>query len=155
MIDPITAFAAAQTAVAGIKKAIALGKDIQGLVGDFQKFFDAKDTIIKAVNDNAKAGRSDTSVAMEMVMHQHAVVEAERDLKEMLIYGGYPHLWEQMLIQRNKLQQDRKAAELAAIAARKKRRADIANAAFLSSMIVCSIVVMGCIVYFLVLFSTF
>jgi len=32
-MDPITAFAAAQAAVAGIQKAIKLGKDINGLVG--------------------------------------------------------------------------------------------------------------------------
>jgi len=41
MIDPVTAFAMAQAAVAGIKKAVALGKDISGLVGEFSRFFDA------------------------------------------------------------------------------------------------------------------
>ena len=50
-MDPITiglAFTAAQTAVSHIKKAIALGKDINGLVGEFSKFFDSADSIHRA-----------------------------------------------------------------------------------------------------------
>ena len=55
MIDPFTAFAAAQAAVKGIKAAIALGKDIQSASGDILKFFDAKDTVAKeATKDSAK-----------------------------------------------------------------------------------------------------
>jgi hypothetical protein len=38
MIDPFTAFAAAQTAVAAIKKGIQLGKDIGGISNDLAKF---------------------------------------------------------------------------------------------------------------------
>ena len=43
-MDPITiglAFSAAQSAVGYIKQAIALGKDVNGLVGQFSKFFEA------------------------------------------------------------------------------------------------------------------
>ena len=38
MIDPLTAFAAAQTAVSAIKKGIQLGKDIGGISNDLAKF---------------------------------------------------------------------------------------------------------------------
>ena len=38
MIDPFTAFAAAQTAVSAIKKGIQLGKDIGGISNDLAKF---------------------------------------------------------------------------------------------------------------------
>jgi hypothetical protein len=38
MVDPITAFAAAQTAVSAIKKGIQLGKDIGGISNDLAKF---------------------------------------------------------------------------------------------------------------------
>jgi len=38
MIDPFTAFAAAQTAVSAIKKGIQLGKDIGGISNDLSKF---------------------------------------------------------------------------------------------------------------------
>ena len=38
MIDPFTAFAAAQTAVSAIKRGIQLGKDIGGISSDLAKF---------------------------------------------------------------------------------------------------------------------
>ena len=120
MIDPITAFATAQAAVAGIQKAIKLGKDINGLVGEFGKFFDAKDVIQKAANDNAKKGQSDTGKAMEIVMQANALREAEEALKHQLVYGGYPELWEMMLKERMKIKQAREKAERVAIAERKK-----------------------------------
>lgn len=119
-MDPLTAFAAAQAAVAGIQKAIKLGKDINGLVGEFGKFFDAKDVVQKAANDKAKKGQSDTGKAMEIVMQANALREAEEQLKHQLIYGGYPELWEMMLRERMKIKQAREKAERASIIARKK-----------------------------------
>ena len=120
MIDPITAFAAAQAAVAGIQKAIKLGKDINGLVGEFGKFFDARDVVQKAANDNAKSGKSDTGRAMEIVMQANALREAEEALKHQLVYGGYPELWEMMLKERMKIKQAREKAERAAKIERKR-----------------------------------
>lgn len=119
-MDPITAFAAAQAAVAGIQKAIKLGKDINGLIGEFSKFFDARDVVQKAANDAGKAGKSDTSRAMEIVMQANALREAEEQLKHQLVYGGYPEMWEQMLRERMKIKQARAAAERAARIERKR-----------------------------------
>ena len=120
MIDPITAFATAQAAVAGIQKAIKLGKDINGLVGEFGKFFDAKDVVQKAANDAGKSGKSDTARAMEIVMQANALREAEEQLKHQLVYGGYPELWEMMLKERMKIKQAREKAEREARIERKK-----------------------------------
>ena len=123
MLDPVTigtAFATAQAAVAGIQKAIKLGKDINGLVGEFGKFFDAKDVVQKAANDNAKKGQSDTGKAMEIVMQANALREAEEALKHQLVYGGYPELWEMMLKERMKIKQAREKAEREARIERKK-----------------------------------
>lgn len=120
MIDPITAFATAQAAVAGIKKAIQLGKDINGLVGEFGKFFDARDVVQKAANDAGKSGKSDTARAMEIVMQANALREAEEALKHQLVYGGYPELWAMMLTERMKIKQAREKAEREARIERKK-----------------------------------
>lgn len=119
-MDPFTAFAAAQAAVAGIQKAIKLGKDINGLVGEFSAFFDAKDAVQKAANDAGKSGKSDTGRAMEIVMQANQLREAEEQLKHQLVYGGYPELWEMMLKERMKIKQARERAERAAEAHRKK-----------------------------------
>jgi hypothetical protein len=119
-MDPFTAFAAAQAAVAGIQKAIKLGKDINGLVGEFSRFFDARDVVQKAANDAGKAGKSDTARAMEIVMQANQLRESEEQLKHMLVYGGYPELWEQMLRERMKIKQAREKAARIAEAERKK-----------------------------------
>lgn len=118
-MDPITAaataFAAAQTAVATIKKAQALGKDISNIIGEFGKFFDAKDVVQKAANDLGKKGQSDTSKALEIVMHAETLRQSEEELKHLLIYGyGQSGLWEQLLLERSKLRQakEREAREL-------------------------------------------
>ena len=112
MIDPVTAFATAQAAVAGIKKAVALGKDISGLVGEFSRFFDAKDVVQKAANDQGKKGQSDTGKALELVMQAEQLRQAEEELKNMLIYGyGQSGLWEQLLLERSKIRQAREKQE--------------------------------------------
>lgn len=119
-MDPLTAFAAAQAAVAGIQKAIKLGKDVNGLIGEFSRFFDARDVVQKAANDAGKAGKSDTARAMEIVMQANQLRESEEQLKHMLVYGGYPELWEMMLKERMKIKQAREKAARIAEAERKK-----------------------------------
>lgn len=110
--EAAAAFAVAQGAVATIKKAVALGKDISGLVGEFGKFFDAKDVIQKAANDKGKKGQSDTAKALELVMQAEQLRQAEDELKHLLLYGyGQPGLWEQLLMERNKIRQERDRAE--------------------------------------------
>lgn len=149
MIDPITAFATAQAAVAGIQKALKLGKDINQLVGEFGKFFDAKDVVQKAANDNAKKGQSDTGRAMEIVMQAQQLREAEEQLKHQLIYGGYPELWEQMLIERMKIKQAREKAEREARIARRKLVAQrILAAQIIGALIV--VIIAGVLIIYIV-----
>ena len=152
-MDPITAaataFATAQAAVAGIQKAIKLGKDINQLVGEFGKFFDAKDAVQKVANDNAKKGQSDTGRAMEIVMQANALREAEEQLKHQLIYSGYPELWEQMLRERMKIKQARAAAEREAKIARRKLVAQRLLAAQIIGGAI-AVIIIGVIVIFII-----
>jgi hypothetical protein len=148
-VDPITAFAAAQDAVAGIQKAIKLGKDINQLVGEFGKFFDARDVVQKAANDAGKKGQSDTGRAMEIVMQANALRESEEALKHQLVYGGYPELWEMMLKERMKIKQAREKAERIAAAERKKVSAQRILMAQIIGGAIC-IVTIGVIIIFIV-----
>ncbi len=148
-MDPITAFATAQAAVAGIQKAIKLGKDINGLVGEFGKFFDARDVVQKAANDAGKSGKSDTARAMEIVMQANALREAEEALKHQLVYGGYPELWAMMLTERMKIKQAREKAERIAAAERKRVSAQRMLMAQIIGGAIC-IVTIGVIIIFIV-----
>jgi len=146
-MDPITAFAAAQAAVAGIQKAIKLGKDINGLVGEFGKFFDAKDVVQKAANDKAKKGQSDTGKTMEIVMQANALREAEEALKHQLVYGGYPELWEMMLKERMKIKQARDKAEREAKIERRRVMAQRLLAAQIIGGAIAVILIGGIIIF--------
>jgi len=127
MIDPFTAFAAAQAAVKGIQAAIKLGKEINGIATDLGKFFEAKDIVQQAAN-NPKKFKSDTAQALETVMQAKQLAEAEVDLKNTLIWSGNADVWEGVLLERNNIIQRRKRAEMDAAAAKAKRRQEIMEA---------------------------
>ena len=121
-MDPITiglAFSAAQSAVSYIKQAIALGKDVNSLAGQFGKFFEASDSIHRARSKvNAKAsrlGKTDAELgreALEIAMHSDALRQAERELKDTIIWTlGKPEVWTRMTEERTRLFKERADAE--------------------------------------------
>jgi hypothetical protein len=113
MIDPITAFAVAQSAIKGVQAAIKMGKDIQGISADVMKFFEAKDIVQRAAS-KPKTGfaGSDTAQAFEIVMQAKQLADAERELNNYFVMSGNADLWQQLLIERNRLIQDRKTQEI-------------------------------------------
>jgi len=121
-MDPITiglAFVAAQEAVKHIKQAVALGKDIHGLIGQFSKFFESADAVhiasTKAKVSNV--GKSDAQLgrqALEFAMHSNKLREDERALKDMIIWEmGKPQIWEDMIKERTRLMKEKMAVERA------------------------------------------
>lgn len=121
-MDPITiglAFAAAQSAVGHIKQAVALGKDINSLYGQFSKFFESSDAIhrekMKVKAKAQRLGKTDAELgheALQIAMHSDALREAERELKDMIIWQlGKPQIWEQMIKERTRLFKERADAE--------------------------------------------
>ncbi len=121
-MDPITiglAFTAAQSAVGYIKQAIALGKDVHSLSGQFSKFFESSDAIhrerskVKAKGD--RLGKTDAELgheAMQIAMHSDALRQQERELKDMILWTlGKPEMWEHMIKERTRLFKERAEAE--------------------------------------------
>jgi hypothetical protein len=135
-VDPITiglAFTAAQAAVSQIKQAIALGKDIHGLVGQFSKFFQSADTVhtasIKAKvatigKSNAELGQQ----ALEFAIHSNKLREDERALKDMIYWQiGKPQIWDDMIKERTRLIKLRQAEEQAVEDAKQKHKEKMAG----------------------------
>ena len=137
-MDPITiglAFAAAQSAVGHIKQAIALGKDINSLVGQFSKFFESSDAIhrerSKVKAKASRLGKTDAELgreALQIAMHSDALRQAERELKDMILWTlNKPEMWEHMIKERTRLFKERAEAEQAEAErelAHKKKMAD-------------------------------
>ena len=130
MIDPITAFAAAQAAIKGVQAAIKMGKDLQGISGDLMKFFEAKDVVAKAAAEPKKGtfGQSDTAKAFETVMHAKQLQDAENELKQHMIWTGNADVWQAIMIERNSLVAKRKAEEIAMDKAKAKRKKEVEGA---------------------------
>jgi len=121
-MDPITiglAFTAAQSAVSYIKQAVALGKDINSLAGQFSKFFESSDAIhrerTKIKAKGTRLGKTDAELgreALQIAMHSDALRQAERDLKDMILWQlGKPEIWEQMIKERTRLFKERAEAQ--------------------------------------------
>ena len=119
MIDPITiglAFTAAQQSVGYIKKAIALGKDVNSLYGQFAKFFENSDKIHGAnvAAQNSKNILTDgqiRSMSIQIAMQSKALRDAEKQLKELLIYSGNSDVWDQMMAERVRMYKERAKLE--------------------------------------------
>jgi len=123
-MDPITvglAFTAAQSAVSHIKQAIALGKDVHSLVGQFSKFFDSSDTVhrerMKVKSTASRLGKTDAELgreALQIAMHSDALRQAERELKDLIVWTlGKPEVWEHMIKERTRLFKERAEAQRA------------------------------------------
>ena len=119
MLDPITlgiAFTAAQQSVGYIKKAIALGKDVNSLYGQFAKFFENSDKIHGAnvAVQTSKKILTDGQIramSIEIAMQSKALRDAEKQLKELLIYSGNGDVWEQMMAERVRMYKERAKLE--------------------------------------------
>jgi hypothetical protein len=106
------AFTAAQQSVGYIKKAIALGKDVNSLYGQFAKFFENSDTIHAAniTAQNSKNILTDGQIralSVQIAMQSKALRDAEKELKEMLIWSGNKDVWDEMMAERVRMYKER------------------------------------------------
>lgn len=154
-MDPITiglAFTAAQQAVGYIKQAIALGKDVNGIIGQMGKFFEAADTVhlasIKA--KHSAMGKSDAQLgrqALEFAMHSNQLREDERALKDMIIWEmGKPQIWQEMVEERARLLREKREGEAAIAKAKQAHKEKMAEYGMLAMYILAAAIVISAIV---------
>ena len=121
-MDPITvgaAFAIAKAAVAGVKEAIALGKEVQECYHDISAFFTAQGQIQAAAvqqEHDQKLGKpvqkDATAEALDAMFASRQMFKMEVELREALIYGSGNEsgLYEEMCQRRDQIIQDRRDA---------------------------------------------
>ena len=132
MIDPFTAFAMAQGAVKGIKSALQLGKDINGLYKEFSTFFQASDAVHIAsskmkMNNIGKTDAQIGAEALQIAMASKALRDTEKQLKDMLYWSGNAQVWDDMMKERVRMMKERAAAESALEKAKIQKREDLSN----------------------------
>lgn len=125
-MDPITAFATAQAAVAGVKAAINLYKDAKGAAKDVRaigheitfhlgSFFEAQEEVAKASTQKSLNPLKRLSVdaeAMQNVMRIRELQQYEVELREMIIYEcPLPGLWDDFQLERKRVRDERAEEE--------------------------------------------
>lgn len=119
MIDPVSigiAFAVAQKTVGGIKQAIALGKDINNLGNQFAKFFEHCDTVHSGNLKLQEKASSMTdgqirALSIQTAMQSKALRDAEKQLKDLLIWSGNKDVWDEMVRERIRMYKERAEEE--------------------------------------------
>lgn len=97
MIDPISAFAAVQTAVKMIKKASAAVDDVASLGPLIGKYFDAKHQATKAVRESKKQGGSNMGKAIEIELALKSQRDFEEQLKGLFFSSNNMDIWNNIM----------------------------------------------------------
>ncbi len=134
MLDPITLIATARATIAGVKQAIALGKDASEL---FHQFFDAKDAVMKEkAKPTKKSLQSVNAQAMQFIQLAEEMQQIEEQIKISFMRRGKTNLWMDFLRERNRIVAQNKADEIEAEKAKAKRAKEIGEVVELGLLIV-------------------
>ena len=123
MIDPITLIATARATIAGVKQAIALGKDASEL---FHQLFDVKDAVMKEkAKPSSNPLKSANSQALQFIQIAEELQQAEEELKMFFMRRGKTNLWMDFLRERNRIVAQNKSDEIEAEKTKAKRKKEI------------------------------
>mgnify|MGYP005989545923 CR=1 FL=1 len=115
MVDPFTAFAAAQTAVAAIKQGIQLGKDIGGISADLTKFAGAVSDLDFAHRRTenlpwyAVLLSSDSDNAMDIFTKKKQTEALRAEIKQYIQFSYGQSAWNELLSIEAQVRKDRQA----------------------------------------------
>lgn len=127
MVEIAVALSIASKAFDFVKAAVDKGHEIQDLTASLSKFWDSKENILEAgieseytsIADKLFGGKSVESQAMEIAMARNKAYELEKQLRELFIYSGKGHVYEDMMKERRKIREARLAAAREKAARRK------------------------------------
>jgi len=116
MIDPITAFAAANAAFKGVKMLVGAGREIQDVSQQLGSWYSAVADITRAESQRKNPTWLDKQThgtdnieqeAMDIVIRKKTLMEKEKEIKFMLDYRFGLGTYDEMLGMRRKIRADR------------------------------------------------
>jgi len=116
MIDPITAFAAANAAFKGVKMLVGAGREIQDVSQQLGSWYGAVADITRAESQRKNPTWLDKQThgtdnieqeAMDIVIRKKTLIEKEKEIKFMLDYRFGLGTYDEMLGMRRKIRADR------------------------------------------------
>jgi len=156
MIDPLTAFAAANAAFKGVKMLVGAGKEIQDISGQLGAWYGAVADITRAESQRKnptfldKMSQGTASIeqeAMDIVVRKKTLVEKEKEIKFMLDMRFGFGTYDEMLTMRRQIRKDREKEVYAAMESKRQ----IANNMAILSLSIMIIGIIGGGVYMIAL----
>lgn len=145
IVETMAVIATAKATIAGVRQAIALGKDASALI---HEFFDAKDAVMKVrANPPKKPFQSANSEALQIIQLAEDMQQVEEEIKMSFMRRGKTNLWMDFLRERNAIVARNKADEIEADNAKAKRRKEIEEAVTMLLMGVAGALVMTLVVW--------
>ena len=106
--------AVATTAIKSIKTGIKLAKDTSEIAKELDKFFSAKNVIeeeAKKEQEKSKKNKSLNQQAMANVLNRKKLRDAEKSLRESLVWSGNAQIWEDLVKERSRLRKAQQEAD--------------------------------------------
>jgi len=156
MIDPVTAFAAANAAFKGVKMLVGAGREIQDVSKQLGAWYGAVADISKAESQRKKPTWLDKQTygtdnieqqAMDIVIRKKTLLEKEKEIKFMLDYRFGLGTYDEMLGMRRKIRAEREATIYAAMESKRQ----LANNAAIGGLTLGIVGVLGGGIYLIVL----
>jgi hypothetical protein len=156
MIDPVTAFAAANAAFKGVKMLVGAGREIQDVSKQLGSWYSAVADITRAESQRKNPTWLDKQTqgsdnieqqAMDIVIRKKTLLEKEKEIRFMLDYRFGLGTYDEMLGMRRKIRKEREDTVYAAMEAKRQ----MANNAAIGALSLGIISVLGGGVYLIVL----
>jgi len=129
MIDPVTAFAAANAAFKGVKLLVGAGREMQDVSKQLGSWYSAVADITRAESqrknptwlDKQKHGSDNIEQqAMDIVVRKKTLLEREKEIKFMLNMRFGPSTYDDMLDMRRQIRKEREETVYAAMEAKRQ-----------------------------------
>ena len=147
MIDPLTALAGIQAAVALIKKVSKTVDDVSSLGPVLGKYFDAKSTATKAVVQ-AKKSKSSMGTAIQIEMALDQAKRFEDELQLLFMQSGKIDVWNKIKSRAAAMDVESAHDARRAREAANKRKAEMDEGIELVLMASVFLILVGAIIYF-------
>lgn len=152
-MDPITLFAAVTTAFNGVKKAVAMGREVQDVYRQLSKWADAADQLYGHIHNqstskpsifsNLEFSKSATAEALDISAAKITLANMEAEIRNMFYFGELQDLgkagYSQFIQDRKRIREKRAVA----IKEHAKRRAKFAENVFWGTILIVILVVAG------------
>ena len=156
MIDPVTAFAAANAAFKGVKMLVGAGREIQDVSKQLGSWYSAVADITRAESQRKNPTWLDKQTqgsdnieqqAMDIVIRKKTLLEKEKEIRFMLDYRFGLGTYDEMLGMRRKIRKEREDTVYAAMEAKRQ----MANNAAIGALSLGIMSVLGGGMYLIVL----